>query len=235
MRRELEREQALSELRLRFFSMASHEFRTPLSTILLTAQILESSPYGWSEDKLQRNLQRIVLAAREMRQMLDDILTINRAETGRLAFAPTQIELNAFCNQILKENTVSLSSDYTLVFSSQSQYEWALIDENLLRYILNNLISNSIKYSPNGGHINLELTRNQNLLLFKLYDQGIGIPLSDQPHLFEAFHRGENVNSIPGSGLGLTVAKKCVELHGGRITFTSELGGGATFTVIIPL
>lgn len=234
MRRELEREQALSELRLRFFSMASHEFRTPLSTILLTAQILESSAHGWSEEKLQRNLQRIVLAAKEMRQMLDDILTINRAETGRLEFTPTQIELNAFCNKILQDNRANASPNHTLLFSSQSEYEWALIDGKLMSYILNNLILNSIKYSPNGGCINLELNRNQDSILFKVYDQGIGIPLVDQPHLFEAFHRGENVNSIPGSGLGLTVAKKCVELHGGRIIFTSEIGAGATFTVIIP-
>lgn len=235
MRRALEREQALSELRLRFFSMASHEFRTPLSTILLTAQILESSAQGWSQDKRTRNLQRIVSAAKEMRQMLDDILTINRAETGRLEFAPTSLELNAFCQHMLQEMQLYATSLHTLVFSSQSETEWALMDDKLLRYILSNLLSNSVKYSPQGGEIDLEIIRNAEAILFKVYDTGIGIPLSDQPHLFEAFHRGANVESIPGSGLGLTVAKKCVELHGGRITFTSEVGVGTTFTVMIPV
>ncbi|HEY9829708.1 MAG TPA: PAS domain S-box protein [Stenomitos sp.] len=235
MRRALEREQALSELRLRFFSMASHEFRTPLSTILLTAQILESSAQGWSQDKRTRNLQRIVSAAKEMRQMLDDILTINRAETGRLEFAPTRLELNAFCQQMLQEMRIYATSSHTLAFSSQSEAEWALMDDKLLRYILSNLLSNAVKYSPQGGEIELEIIRSPEGILFKVYDTGIGIPLSDQPHLFEAFHRGANVESIPGSGLGLTVAKKCVELHGGRITFTSEVGVGTTFTVMIPI
>jgi PAS domain S-box-containing protein len=235
MRRALEREQALSELRLRFFSMASHEFRTPLSTILLTAQILESSAQGWSQEKRTRNLQRIVSAAKEMRQMLDDILTINRAETGRLEFAPTPIELNAFCQQMLQEMRIYATALHTLVFSNPSEAEWALMDEKLLRYILSNLLSNAIKYSPQGGEINLEILRNQEAILLQIYDRGIGIPLSDQPHLFEAFHRGANVESIPGSGLGLTVAKKCVDLHGGRIMFTSEVGVGTTFTVMIPI
>lgn len=235
MRRALEREQALSELRLRFFSMASHEFRTPLSTILLTAQILESSAQGWSQEKRTRNLQRIVSAAKEMRQMLDDILTINRAETGRLEFAPIPIELNVFCQHMLQEMQTYATSLHTLAFSNQTETEWAFMDEKLLRYILSNLLSNAIKYSPQGGKINLEILREQEAILFQIYDRGIGIPLSDQPHLFEAFHRGANVESIPGSGLGLTVAKKCVELHGGRITFTSEVGIGTTFTVMIPI
>jgi PAS domain S-box-containing protein len=234
MRRALEREQALSELRLRFFSMASHEFRTPLSTILLTAQILESSAQGWSQEKRTRNLQRIVSAAKEMRQMLDDILTINRAETGRLEFVPAPIELNAFCQQMLQEMRLYATPLHTLIFLNQSEINWVLIDEKLLQYILSNLLSNSIKYSPQGGQIEVEIMQNQESLIFQIYDQGIGIPLSDQPHLFEAFHRGANVESIPGSGLGLTVAKKCVELHGGRIMFTSEVGVGTTFTVMIP-
>lgn len=235
MRRELEREQALSELRLRFFSMASHEFRTPLSTILLTAQILESSAQGWSQEKRTRNLQRIVSAAREMRQMLDDILTINRAETGRLEFAPTPIEVNCFCHNMIQEMQTYATPLHTFSFSSQSETEWIWLDEKLLRYIISNLLSNAIKYSPKGGTINLEILRKQESILFQIYDQGIGILIADQPHLFEAFHRGANVESIPGSGLGLTVAKKCVELHGGRITFTSEVGVGTTFTVMIPI
>lgn len=234
IRRALEREQALSELRLRFFSMASHEFRTPLSTILLTAQILESSAQGWSQEKRTRNLQRIVSAAKEMRQMLDDILTINRAETGRIEFAPIPIEINDFCQRMLQEMRAYATPLHTLAFSNQSEINWVLMDEKLLRYILSNLLSNSIKYSPQGGKIEVKIMQNQEFIVFQIYDQGIGILLSDQPHLFEAFHRGANVESIPGSGLGLTVAKKCVELHGGRIMFTSEVGVGTTFTVMIP-
>lgn len=234
MRRALEREQALGELRLRFFAMASHEFRTPLSTILLTAQILESSSREWSEEKRKRNLQRIVSAAKEMRQMLDDILTINRAETGRLECVFTQIDINTFCDQLLQEMQVYASPQHRLTFSNFTDVKWGFGDEKLLHYSLTHLLSNAIKYSPDGGEVNLTFSVTQNAIIFKISDQGIGILLSDEPHLFEAFYRGENVDYISGSGLGLTVAKKCVELQGGSITFTSNVGVGTTFTVTIP-
>jgi PAS domain S-box-containing protein len=234
MRRALEQEQALGELRLRFFAMASHEFRTPLSTILLTAQILESSAREWSEEKRKRNLQRIVSAAKEMRQMLDDILTINRAETGRLEFVSTQIDINTFCCQLLQEMQLYASPQHRLTFSNPTEVQWGFGDEKLLHYSLIHLLSNAIKYSPEGGEVNLTLSVTPDAIIFKIGDQGIGIIPSDEPHLFEAFYRGENVDCISGSGLGLTVAKKCVELQGGSITFTSDVGVGTTFTVIIP-
>lgn len=234
MRRALEREQALGELRLRFFSMASHEFRTPLSTILLTAQILESSVREWTEEKRKRNLQRIVSAAKEMRQMLDDILTINRAETGRLEFVPTQIDINTFCCQLLQEMQLYASPQHRLTFSNPSEVEWGFGDEKLLHDSLTHLLSNAIKYSPNGGEVKLTISVTREAIIFQICDRGIGIIPSDEPHLFEAFYRGENVDCISGSGLGLTVAKKCVELQGGSITFTSKVGVGTTFMVTIP-
>lgn len=234
MRRALEREQELSALRLRFFSMVSHEFRTPLSTILLTAQVLQCSNREWLPEKQQKNLNRIISAAKEMKQMLDDILTINRAETGRLDFSPTPVELNPFCHQLLEQIQIYASPQHELTFSNQTNIQWALLDEKILDHVLTNLLLNAIKFSPQGGEVQLILTRSKDAISFQICDRGIGIPLSDRPHLFESFHRGENIESIPGSGLGLTVAKKCIELHGGSMTFTSELGVGTTFTVTIP-
>ncbi len=233
--RALEREQELSELRLRFFSLVSHEFRTPLSTILLTAQILESSAQGWSEEKRKRNLQRIVLAVKEMRQMLDDILTINRAETGKLEFEPVRIDLNSFCQKLLEEMRFYANSEHQLTFSKQGRTRWAFFDEKILGYILTKLIVNAIKYSPQGGEIQLNFKVSKKAIIFQVFDKGIGITLPDQPHVFEAFYRGENIGSIPGSGLGLTVVKKCLELHNGSISLTSEIEVGTTFTVTIPL
>jgi PAS domain S-box-containing protein len=235
IRRALEREQELSELRLRFFSMASHEFRTPLSTILLTAQILESSAHEGSTQKRLRNLRRISSAAKSMTQLLNDILTINRAETGKLEFNFKSIALENFCQLFLKEIQLNAGSQHTLTFSTQGKCQNALIDERLLRYILTNLLTNAIKYSPDGGEVHLALTCEPGKVSFHVHDQGIGIPLSDQPHLFEAFHRGGNIGNIPGSGLGLTVVKKCVDLHGGKISVTSEVGVGTTFTVTLPV
>jgi PAS domain S-box-containing protein len=235
MRRALEQEQELSNLRLRFFSMASHEFRTPLSTILMSAQILESFSGEWSQEKRTRNLRRIEVAAKMMKQMLDDILTINRAETGKLEFNPTQLNLEQLCHRLVEEMRLYATPQHTLTFVSNCQDKTVCADENLLHFILTNLLSNAIKYSPQGGEIQLVLMGEGGEISFQIHDRGIGIPQKDQPHLFEVFYRGENVRSIPGSGLGLTIVKKCVELHSGSISVRSEVGVGTTFTITIPV
>ncbi len=234
-RRALETEQELSQLRLRFFSMASHEFRTPLSTILMSTQILESSAHQWSEEKRLRNLRRIESAAKSMKQMIDDILTINRAETRKLEFNPKPLNLEQFCQHLVEEMQLHAGSRHNLNFFSQCECKKVCLDEKLLRSILTNLLSNAIKYSPQGGDIHLALTSEKGEVTFQIRDRGIGISPSDQSYLFEAFHRGGNIESIPGSGLGLTVVKKCVEVHGGSISVMSEVGVGTRFTVTIPL
>ncbi|HBB34092.1 MAG TPA: hypothetical protein DDZ80_08020 [Cyanobacteria bacterium UBA8803] len=234
MRRQLEREQELSKLRTRFFSLASHEFRTPLSTILASVQLLQFYGDEWPEDKKLRNLYRIESAAKRMRQMLDDILTINRAETGRLEFNPIVLDIEQFCEQLMAEMQIHATQHHQLTFASEGDCKNAYLDPQLLRYILMNLLSNAIKYSPEGGEVQLALTGTPAATTFKVSDRGIGIPPQDQPHLFEAFHRGENISSIPGSGLGLTVVKNCTDIHGGSITLTSEVGVGTSFTVTIP-
>ncbi|HEY9598766.1 MAG TPA: PAS domain S-box protein [Cyanophyceae cyanobacterium] len=234
MRRALERERELSDLRLRFFSMASHEFRTPLSTILMSAQVIESSAHNWSVEKCLRNVRRISIAAKHMTQLLNDILTINRAETGRLEFHSQLLDLEQFCQQLLDEIRSTVGSDHTLNFSCQGECHRACLDERLLRSILTNLLSNAIKYSPQGGQIDLSLISESERVTLQVRDNGIGIPVDDQPHLFEAFHRGSNSGNIPGTGLGLTVVKKCVDLQGGTVEITSKVGVGTTCKVTLP-
>jgi PAS domain S-box-containing protein len=234
IRRALEREQELSILRLRFFSMVSHEFRTPLSTILISAQSLESRAHEWPEEKRRKSLRRIASAAKHLTQLLDHILTINRAETRKLEFSPQPIDLEKFCRTLLEEIQLQATPQHTIIFVSQGNCPNVLVDEKILRSIITNLLSNAIKYSPNGGEISLILTFQKQEIIFQIRDQGIGIPLSDQCHLFEPFHRGENVGNIPGTGLGITVVKKCLDLHGGKISLTSEVGVGTTVTVTIP-
>ncbi|MEQ8969130.1 MAG: PAS domain-containing sensor histidine kinase [Coleofasciculus sp. C1-SOL-03] len=234
MRRQLERQQELSQLQLRFFSLVSHEFRTPLSTILASVQLLQLCPNKFSPDKKLRNLQRIESAAQRLRQMLDNILIINRAETGQLDSQPTPINPEQFCQGLLAEIPHNSDKHYALNFVQQTDCKNAYLDDKLLRSILSNLLTNAIKYSLSGGTIDLQLTCTPTEVIFQVRDQGIGIPAADIPHIFEPFHRGKNIDSIPGSGLGLTVAKTCVNLHGGNISVTSELGVGTTFTVTIP-
>ncbi|MEH1768611.1 MAG: PAS domain S-box protein [Nostoc sp.] len=236
IRMALERERELSVLKTRFFSMASHEFRTPLSTALAAAQLLENCQDEWdNSSKRLRNLQRIQLSVKNMVQMLDDILTINRAETGKLEFNPKLIDLEEFCAYFVEEMRLSTNERHTLSFACQGKAVSAWVDERLLRSILSNLLLNAIKYSPEGGNVNLSLEFKSDTVILQVQDQGIGIPLADQKQLFQPFHRGKNVRSIPGTGLGLVVVKKCVDLHQGHINITTEVGIGTTCAVILPL
>jgi PAS domain S-box-containing protein len=232
----LEREKELSALKTRFFSMASHEFRTPLSTALAAAQVLENSQQEWDNtEKRLRNLHRIQDSVRNMVQLLDDILTINRAETGKLAFNPKSLALEAYCRHFVEEMQLSAGNLHQLTFSCQGNSQHVALDEKLLRSMLSNLLSNAIKYSPQGGNISFSLEFQSDNLIIQVQDQGIGILLEDQKQLFEPFHRGKNVKTISGTGLGLVVVKKCVDLHQGNISISSEVGRGTTCVITIPL
>lgn len=230
----LEQEKELSALKTRFFSMASHEFRTPLSTVLAAAQLLENSPPDNPEKRL-RNLRRIQDSVKNMIQLLEDILTINRAETGKLEFNPKPLALENFCRQFVEEMQMSAGSQHTLTFVSQGTCTHPYLDEKLLRSILGNFLSNAIKYSPRGSQIHCFLKFEPDCVRLQIRDYGIGIPPDDQKQLFEPFYRGKNVRHISGTGLGLVVVKKCVDLHGGNIEIASYLGQGTTVTIILPI
>lgn len=238
MKLALEREKELHTLKTRFFSMASHEFRTPLSTALAAAQLLEqSSPLHQAEDpvKRSRNLRRIQDSIKQMVHLLDDILTINRAEAGKLEFDPQPLDLPQFCRQLLEEIQFSTGHQYSLKFICSQDSVWVSLDEKLLRSILSNLLSNAIKYSPIGSDVQLRLKVEPQAIIFEISDHGIGISPEDQQKLFEPFQRGQNVGHIPGTGLGLVVTKKCVELQGGTLKVESQLNIGTTLTVVLPL
>jgi signal transduction histidine kinase len=170
-----------------------------------------------------------------MVQILDDILTINRAETGKLEFNPKLIDLETLCYHLVEEIRLSISSLHTLTLSLHGKPCSVWADEKLVRSIVANLLSNAIKYSPQGGNVHLTLEFKTDTVLLQVQDHGIGIPANDQKQLFEPFHRGKNVRTIPGTGLGLVVAKKCVDLHQGTLSITSEVGIGTTCTVTLPL
>jgi PAS domain S-box-containing protein len=234
IRRALEREKELRQLQLRFFSMVSHEFRTPISSILLSAQSLELFYTGWTQVKIFKNLQRIQNSAKSMTQLLADILTINRAESGQLEFNPKPLNLASFCHNLVEKfrsiNTTGLNIKLTLKISNQETY----LDENLLTSVLNNLLANAIKFSPPGSLIEFIVKSNFQQVIFQICDRGIGIPPEDIPYLFEPFHRGQNVDNIPGRGLGITVVKKCLDVQNAKISIDSQVGVGTKVTVTIP-
>ena len=231
----LEREKALSALKTRFFSMVSHEFRTPLSTVLAAAQLLESSTGAWENpEKRERNLRRIQDSVKNMVQLLDDILTINRAETGKLEFNPQWLDLEKFCRHFVEEMQLTAGVQHTLAFVCHGENTTTFGDEKLLRSILANLLSNAIKYSPTGGQVQCSLTFEPARIKLQIRDRGLGISTDDQTQIFEPFYRGKNVRHLAGTGLGLVVVKKCVDLHGGSIEIASEAGRGTTVTILLP-
>lgn len=232
----LERERELSSIKTRFFSMASHEFRTPLSTVLAAAQLMENSPSVWQDaNKRSRNLRRIQNSVKNMVQLLDDILTINRAETGKLEFNPKILRLEKLCHHCVEEIQLSAGSKHQITFDFSQQGVRVCLDEKLMRSIIANLLSNAIKYSPRGGEIKVYLEFYADRVEIQIRDNGIGIAPDDLKQLFEPFHRGQNVRRIPGTGLGLVVVKKCVDLHDGQINIISELNLGTTVNVTLPL
>jgi signal transduction histidine kinase len=170
-----------------------------------------------------------------MTALLNDVLSIGQAEAGKLEFNPKPLDVEEFCTNLVEEIKLGNSVQPIIAFSCPSQLTKACLDKNLLRQILTNLLSNAIKYSPEGSTVIFDLVCQDEQAIFYIKDQGIGISPEDQQRLFESFHRGDNVGKISGTGLGLTIAKKAVDLHGGKIAVKSEVGVGTTFSVAIPL
>ncbi|MBD2130491.1 PAS domain S-box protein [Microcoleus sp. ZQ-A2] len=250
----LQRERELSILKSSFVAMTSHEFRTPLTAISSSTDLLQRYRNRLSEEKQQAHLHRIKSAVQRMTQMLNDILLMSEAEAGKLQFNPTPLNLIQFCRHLVEDVQPTAKEQQVIHFTyrsngtlagqdtdeiEQKRFDFlsglAAWDEKLLRHILSNLLSNALKYSPEGSTVQFDLTAKDDRLIFKIQDQGIGIPPADQSRLFEAFHRAKNVGTIQGTGLGLAIVKQCVDLHRGEITFTSEVGKGTTFIVILPL
>jgi PAS domain S-box-containing protein len=234
IRRALEQERRLNEIRTRFISMVSHEFRTPLTGIRASASFLHEFGERVSLEKREQHFQNIERSLVRMNDMLDEVLFVGRSESGKLPFKPRAVEILTFFNQLTEEmlrihpqHTVELSA----VIPEGMQLE---VDPDLLRHISQNLIGNALKYSPVQSPVEVALSWNSNRLTIVVQDRGIGIPEEDQPRLFEPFHRACNVGTIRGTGLGLNIAKRSVELHGGTITFVSKIGEGTRFEVILP-
>ncbi|MBW4517161.1 MAG: CHASE3 domain-containing protein [Timaviella obliquedivisa GSE-PSE-MK23-08B] len=227
-------EKEVSEAKLKFFSMVSHEFRTPLSVVLASSQLLTQGSQTWSEERKYKTLYRIQSSAKLMTRLLTDILALTRAEAGKLECHPEDLDLEAFCLNLVEEKQLS-STRSSIHFFSSGQTHPVRLDANLLYSILNNLLENAIKYSPPNQPVLLSSTLEPETVVFKVQDHGIGIALEEQQKIYELFYRGQNSGAIAGTGLGLAVVKKCVELHHGKIFVTSELGQGTTFTVQIPL
>jgi PAS domain S-box-containing protein len=235
IRKALETEKNLNELKSRFITMTSHEFRTPLTTILSSAELIEDFGNIWSEDKKSSHFNRIKANVKHMTELLDDVMLIGRAEVGQLECNPTRLEIVQFCRDLVEEIHPNHISNNHITFVSQVAVLDAYLDEKLLRPILSNLLANAIKYSPSGETISFYLSFQEQEISFQIQDRGIGVPSTELEHLFNSFYRASNVGNISGTGLGLAIVKKAVDLHQGKIAVESELGVGTTFLVSFPL
>jgi PAS domain S-box-containing protein len=233
--RALEKEKELNELKSRFVAMTSHEFRTPLATILSSAELLEQYGARLPAEEKQDLYHSVRAAVERMTKMLDNVLIIGKAEAEMLEFNPAPSDLSAFCESLAEEMRLAAGRRHTLDYSYEGARGAVKADEKLLRHVLVNLISNAFKYSPEGGPVNFRVRVADGAALFEIADHGIGIPPEDQPRLFETFHRARNVGNISGTGLGLAIVKKSLDLHGGSIRYDSAPGRGTRFHVTIQL
>ncbi len=235
LRQALETEQELGELKSRFVSMASHEFRTPLAAIMALAESLSIYRHKMDATQIELRLEKIRQQVDHMIDIMDDVLQLARMQSGRLDFAPAEGDLDALCREVIEELDLQSPNRGRIVYTSPAAPLLAKVDVRLMRQVIGNLVANALKYSPPEQIVKLELTQDNVNIFIRVLDKGIGIPPEDQKHLFESFHRGRNVGTIPGTGLGLSIARQFVELHGGTIRVESAVDVGTAFIVTMPI
>lgn len=230
----LAREKEASELKSRFVSMTSHEFRTPLAAIMSSTELL--ADYGDRLPATEKTelIEVIKSSVRRMTQMLEDILVIGKADAGRLDYKPGPVSIDALLERIVQEVRRTTQTTHELRIDNRLPRRTLWLDQRLFTHVLQNLLINAIKYSPKGDPVSVQLEPDGNGVRITVVDQGIGIPEADRAALFTSFHRGGNVGNISGTGLGLAIVKKAVDLHRGHIEVQSVLGKGSRFTVTLP-
>lgn len=233
-RRALERERELNELKSKFVSIASHEFRTPLSTILSSAALIAQYRQKGEPDKIDKHIQRIRSSVNHLTAILNDFLSLGKLEEGRIDVQCEEIMLTQLIRETIDEMKPQLREAQTISLTTRGDEKPAFTDARMVRNILFNLLSNASKYSGAAKPIETHLHFLDNHFEISITDRGMGIPRAEQKHLFERFFRASNAGNIQGTGLGLNIVKRYVELLHGEINFTSEEGKGTTFTVLLP-
>jgi len=227
----LEKEKELNELKSRFVSMASHEFRTPLSTILSSAYLLTRYQQTEEQPKRDRHIQRIVSSVNMLNDILNDFLSVGKIEEGKIQVRMSDIDVRETVSAIINELVTIIKPGQQINYNHKGNANFVL-DPGLLKHIVMNLVSNAIKFSPEQAHIDVATTVAGGQLMLEVQDAGLGISPEDQQHLFERFFRGSNVTNIQGTGLGLHIVSKYTELMNGEISCVSELNKGTKFILI---
>lgn len=233
-RKALEKERELNELKSKFVSIASHEFRTPLSTILSSVSLIEQYHERNEKEKVIKHTHRVRSSVNHLTGILNDFLSLGKLEEGKIDVKPEAIHLPTLFSDIKEEVKMLLKEGQTIEINIDKACEQIDSDPRILRNILFNLLSNASKYSGVDKLITLSASQQDNTVLISIADQGIGIPKEDQKFMFDRFFRASNAGNVQGTGLGLNIVKRYVELLRGDVSFKTEHQKGTTFFVSIP-
>lgn len=225
----------LAKLKTDFVSLVSHEFRTPLGVIMSAADVLHRYFERLDPAKRERHLEMIFRSTKNLATLIEEVLLLGRVEEGRLQFQPAALDLETVLRSLADEISAALHGACAIRFRALTPLDGAVSDESVLRHILCNLLSNAVKYSAPESPVEFTAAREGKDVVLLIRDEGIGIPEADQARLFTSFTRASNVGARPGTGLGLVVVQRCVELHGGTIALESAVGTGTTVTVRLPV
>jgi PAS domain S-box-containing protein len=231
----LAKEKELNDLKSRFVSMVSHEFRTPLATILSSLSLVRKYKETNDNEKQEKHMERIKTSVNNLTDILNDVLSLSKLEEGKVTVAPEDIDISEFVNEVLQDVQVIAKSGQQLNYKHIQGELLTSLDKKILRHILFNLVTNAIKFSPENKPVTIQTSIINNKFILSVEDQGIGISEEDQKHLFESFFRGENAINIQGTGLGLNIVSRYVDLLEGTIQLNSKLDEGTKFTIYIPL
>ncbi|GAP71158.1 protein containing PAS domain S-box [Bacteroidales bacterium 6E] len=228
------KEKELNELKSRFVSMASHEFRTPLSTILMVSETLLNYWKKMDEAKIQAKLNTMIFQIKHLNDIVSNVLQVSKIQEGRIPFNPQETEVVSFIQNAISPFNSDKKLKRNIEFRSEFESLTIFMDCQLMLQVMNNLLSNAIKYSQPDPGVLVRLYKDDRKIMISVRDNGIGIPKDDLPRMFEPFFRAGNVTKIDGNGLGLTIVRECVVLHGGNISVTSEQNLGSTFLIELP-
>jgi two-component system sensor kinase FixL len=228
------KEKELNELKTRFISMISHEYRSPLTVIMTTSFLLEKYYNLQETEKFAEKIEMIQSSVQSMTQMLENVLMVGKGEKGTIRADRKKYNLEILCRQIVDEIQVIDKYKHNILMALDGKFENVNSDENLVHSIITNLLLNAVNYSSENEDVRLELIEQDNEIVIRIIDQGVGISPQDREYVFDSFYRGSNVGSTPGFGLGLSLVKLCVGELGGSIDVESELYHGTTFKVILP-
>ncbi len=231
--RALEKERQLNDMKTKFVTIASHEFRTPLATILSSASLIGRYVHTEEDEKRQKHVQRIKSTVNNLTEILNDFLSLGKLEEGQIRNVPVVFNLPEFCQELVEELRSLCKENQYIQYSHEGEAE-VCIDRHLLKNVLINLLSNATKYSGAGKDIFLRTYKNGKNIHFEVQDQGMGIPEQDQAHVFDRFFRAHNSGTIQGTGLGLNIVKKYIQLMQGDIRLESQLNRGTTMYVELP-